>query len=109
MIPEERKDPMNGNEVTKIGAVGSEPAGGLQASQQVNQDRTVKEKLQAVESANPSAKINIGEVRVSFLVEEKNHEVIITVSDKESGQIIRTIPFDKMQDISSGTLFQYSK
>lgn len=101
---------MNGNEVTKIGPIGSEPAGsGYQVSQQAVHNRTVKENLQATENAIPAVNLGIGDVRVSFQVEGKNHEVIITVSDKDSGQIIRTIPFDKMHDLASGALFQYSK
>jgi uncharacterized FlaG/YvyC family protein len=101
---------MNGYEVSKIGTIGSEPAGsGYEASRQVVRERTEKENVQAVESAKPAVILGIGDIRVSFQVEGKNHEVVITVSDKESGQIIRTIPFDKMQDLSSGALFQYSK
>ncbi|MHC1782823.1 MAG: flagellar protein FlaG [Anaerolineaceae bacterium] len=100
---------MNEHEVGRIGAIGTEPVVGYQAGQQVAQRKTAKERMQAVETANPSAKLNIGDIRVSFQVDESANEVVITVSDKESGHIIRTIPFDKMQDISAGSLLQYSK
>jgi uncharacterized FlaG/YvyC family protein len=109
MFPGERKDPMNELEVGRINAIGTEPVNGYQASQEIAQAKTAKEKIQSVESANPAVRINIGDIRVSFQVEGSDNEVIITVTDKQSGHIIRTIPFDKMQDVTTGALFQYSK
>jgi uncharacterized FlaG/YvyC family protein len=109
MFPGERKDPMNEHEVGRIGAIGTEPANGYHAGQQMAQSEKAKERKQAVETDNPAAKLSNGDIRVSFQVDASDHEVVITVSDKASGQIIRTIPFDKMRDISAGSLLQYSK
>lgn len=100
---------MNPNEIAKVGAIGSEPAGGYQAGQVSRQDQVVRQNKPAPEMPAHPAVAGIGEVQVSFKVEGSNNEVTITVIDKESGKVIRTIPFDKMQEISTGGLFQYSK
>lgn len=108
MIPEERKDPMNEQEVTKIGAVGSESVKPFHFESSSLKAQAARKNQPAVETPAPAATPNIGETRLSFRVEGSSHEVTITVTDKDSGRVIRTIPFDAMKDLSTGELFQVS-
>jgi hypothetical protein len=100
---------MNQNEVAKVGAVGSEPVKGFQASPVAVKVQMPKQNKAPVEV--PAAVINPpgGEIRLSFRVDGSNNDVTITVTDKDSGRVIRTIPFDAMKDLSIGELFHFSK
>jgi uncharacterized FlaG/YvyC family protein len=108
IIPGERKDPMNENEVAKVGAVGSEPVKPFQFESSAAKAQPSKQSQSVVESPRQPFTPNLGEIRLSFRVDGSNKDVTITVTDKESGRVIRTIPFDAMKDLSIGELFQVS-
>lgn len=97
------------NEVGKVGAVGSEPVKNFQANQAAVKVQMPKQNKPAVEV--PAAVVNppVGEIRLSFRVDGSNNDVTITVTDKDSGRVIRTIPFEAMKELSIGELFHFSK
>lgn len=100
---------MNPSEIGKVGAVGSEPALAYQASAATSNVQMPKQNKPVIEMPAEMASQFGGEIRLSFRVDGSNNDVTITVTDKDSGRVIRTIPFEEMKDLSIGELFQISK
>lgn len=71
----------------------------------VMQERPVEQKPAEQKPAETaSAPVLNGDVRLKFLVDAKTNDVTVLVLDKNSRQIIRTIPTEELQNLSRGDL-----
>jgi uncharacterized FlaG/YvyC family protein len=107
MMPEGK---MTVNSVSKVGQVdfgaGPVPVEAPKPAEVSAQAEAVPQEKSAEQKSyeQTSAPVLNGDVRLKFVVDSKTNDVTVLVLDKNSRQIIRTIPTDELKNLTRGDL-----